>query len=47
MKVKMAPMITQRIDNHMQTQRKQGVLKHRVTATIHTAMEETASKVAL
>ena len=46
-KVGIAPMRTQKINNHMQAQRKQYALKHRVTATIHAAMGDTLSKVAM
>ena len=46
-KVGIAPMRTQRINNFLQAQRKQYALKHRVTATIHAAMGDTLSKVAM
>ena len=46
-KVGIAPMRTQRINNYVQAQRKQYALKHRVTATIHAAMGDTLSKVAM
>ena len=46
-KVGIAPIRTQRINNYLQAQRKQYALKHRVTATIHAAMGDTLSKVAM
>ena len=47
MEVGMAPMRTQRINNHLQEQRKQYDLKHSVTTTIHIAIVDALSKVAL
>ena len=46
-KVGIAPIRTQNISNHIQAQRKQYALRHRVTATIHAAMGDTLKKVAI